>query len=84
VLAIAIGVAVVVLAAGNTDLASSVDPPPFTNNTIDDAYLQEIRVILVLPRLWGEPNAPQLRAAEFMAFADSQNHVNVTSPRLQQ
>jgi hypothetical protein len=84
VLAIAIGVAVVVLAVGNTDSASSVDPPPFKNNTIDDAYLQQIRAILVPPQFWGESNAPQLRAAEFMAFADSPNHVNVTSPRLQQ
>jgi hypothetical protein len=85
---IAVGVAVVILVVGNKDSALPTDvvsaPPLFKNNTVNDAYLQEIRVILVPPLFWGEPNAPQLRAVEFMAYADSPNHVPLESPRLQQ
>jgi hypothetical protein len=42
----------------------------FKNSTVRDAFLQVIRVMVVPPQLWGEPNAPQLRAADFMAYAE--------------
>jgi hypothetical protein len=83
VIAIAVSVSVVVM-GNNKDSPSpvaNVEPPPY--NPVNDAYLREIRTILVPLQIWAEPNAPQLLATEFMAYTDS-NHVNVTSPRLQQ
>jgi hypothetical protein len=86
VIAIAVGVVVVIVGNENSTLPVDIVsvPPPRKNSTLNDAYLHEIRTILVPPRFWGESNAPQSRAAEFMAYADSPNHVSVTSPRLQQ
>jgi hypothetical protein len=80
---IAVSVAVVIVGNKNDSAAPVGVIVPRRNSTVDYAYLQEIRTILVPLPIWAETNAPQLRATEFMAYTDS-SHVNVTSSRLQQ
>jgi hypothetical protein len=78
IVAIAVAVSVSIIVVGNNK-----ESAPPKHDPVKDAYLKEIRTILVPNHVLSQTNAPQLRATEFMAYADSY-HVNVTSPRLQQ
>ena len=82
---IAIGVIFVIAGEANSTPAPQEDTntTPNDNDPADRQYLQDIRTILVPPNLWSESNAPQMRATEFMTFADSK-HVDPTSTRLVQ